>query len=158
MRLRFEQQLKLGVTPISEVKLNIKSRHGLVPVLRALQYVFKTKELNEQIFELLEQEVKYGLQETGRYGMSLWEILVLGVVKLNEDADYDRLHDLSNEHSALRGILGIQRNDYTEGKQYSIQTIKDNVRLLSDEKIYEISDIIVSGAHGVIKKKRSWTV
>lgn len=153
MRLRFEQQLKLGITPISEVKLNIKSRHGLLSVLRALQYVFKTKELSEQIFEILEQEVKSGLQETGRYGMSLWEILVLGVVKLSEAADYDRLHDLSNEHNALRGILGIQRNDYTEGKKYSLQTIKDNVRLLSEEKIYEISDIIVSGAHGLIKKK-----
>ncbi|MEN0049448.1 MAG: ISNCY family transposase, partial [Bacteroidota bacterium] len=85
MRLRFEQQLKLGIVPISEVKLNIKSRHGLVPVLRALQYAFKTQELNEQIFELLEQEVKSGLQETGRYGMSLWEILVLGVVRLTEN-------------------------------------------------------------------------
>ncbi|MEM6698242.1 MAG: ISNCY family transposase, partial [Bacteroidota bacterium] len=141
MRLRFEQQLKLGIVPISEVKLNIKSRHGLVPVLRALQYAFKTQELNEQIFEILEQEVKSGLQETGRYGMSLWEILVLGVVRLTENMDYDRLHDLANEHHALSGILGIQRNDYTSGKEYHLQSMKDNVRLLSDEKIYEISDI-----------------
>lgn len=153
MRLRFEQQLKLGIVPISEVQLNTKSRHGLVPVLRALQYVFKTKELNEQIFEILEEEVKSGVQETGRFGMSLWEILVLGVVRLNENMDYDGLHDLANEHNALRGILGIQHNDYTSGKQYALQTIKDNVRLLSDEKIYEISEIIVSGAHGLIKKK-----
>ncbi|MEM9848128.1 MAG: hypothetical protein AAF847_09590 [Bacteroidota bacterium] len=79
-------------------------------------------------------------------------------MRLTENVDYDRLHDLANEHRALRGILGIQRNDYTSGKEYHLQTMKDNVRLLSDEKIYEISDIIVSGAHGLIKKKRAWRV
>ena len=56
MRLRFEQQLKLGITPISEVVLNLKSRHGLIPVLRALKYVFNTKELNEAIFQILEKD------------------------------------------------------------------------------------------------------
>jgi len=158
MRLRFDQQIKIDITPISEVELNLKSRHGLVPVLRALQYVFKTKELNEQIFGILEKKVGGDLQKTGRYGMSLWEILVLCVVRLTENADFDQLHDLSNEHNALRGILGIQKNDYTKGKEYSLQSIKDNFRLLDDATIYELSEIVVSGSHGLIKKKRAWTV
>jgi len=153
MRLRFEQQLKFGITPISEVELNLKSRHGLVPVLRALQYVFTTKELNEAIFEILEADVFSGVQKTGRYGMSMWEILVLGVVRLSQDMDFDELHDLSNEHSALRGILGIQKNDYTAGKKYSLQSLKDNVQLLEEATIHKISTIIVSGSHGLIKKK-----
>jgi len=152
MRLRFEQQLKLGITPISEVTLNLKSRHGLLPVLRALQYVFNTKELNEAVFQILEEDVFSKVKKTGRYGMSMWEILVLGIVRLNQNMDFDELHDLSNEHHSLRGILGIQQNDYSIGKNYSLQTIKDNVQLLDEKTIYKISSIIVKGAHGIIKK------
>ena len=153
MRVRFEQQLKLGITPISEVSLNLKSRHELVPVLRALQYVFNTKELNEAIFKILEEDVFSKVKKTGRYGMSMWEILVLGIVRLSGNMDFDKLHDLSNEHHSLRGILGIRKNDYTTGKQYSLQSIKDNVQLLEEETIYKISAIIVEGSHGLIKKK-----
>lgn len=153
MRLRFEQQLKIGITPISEVVLNIKSRHGLVPVLRALQYVFNTKELNEEIFQILEKDVFAKVKKTGRYGMSMWEILVLGIVRLSQNMDFDQLHDMSNEHNALRGILGIQKNDYSSGKEYSLQSIKDNVQLLNEATIYKISAIIVGGSHGLIKKK-----
>jgi len=152
MRLRFEQQLKLGITPISEVILNLKSRHGLLPVLRALQHVFNTKELNESIFQILEEDVFSKVKKTGRYGMSMWEILVLGIVRLSQNMDFDQLHDLSNEHRALRGILGIQKNDYSAGKNYSLQSIKDNVQLLEEETIYKISLIIVKGSHGLIKK------
>jgi len=152
MRLRFEQQLILGITPISEVSLNLKSRHDLVPVLRALQYVFNTKELNEAIFKILEEDVFSKVKKTGRYGMSMWEILVLGIVRLSGNMDFDKLHDLSNEHHSLRGILGIRTNDYTTGKQYSLQSIKDNVQLLDEETIYKISAIIVAGSHGLIKK------
>lgn len=153
MRLRFEQQLKLGITPISEVALNLKSRHELLPVLRALQYVFNTKELNESIFQVFEKEIFSKVKKTGCYGMSMWEILVLGVVRSSGNMDYDRLHDLSNEHNSLRGILGIQKNDFTEGKKYSLQRIKDNVGLLDEETIQKISAIIVEGSHGLIKKK-----
>jgi len=153
MRLRFEQQLKLGITPISEVHLNVKSRHGLVPPLRALQYVFKTKALNEEIFQILERDVFSKVKKTGRYGMSMWEILVLGIVRLSQDMDFDQLHDMANEHSALRGILGVQKNDYTSGKKYSLQSIKDNVQLLNEETIYKINTIVVGGSHGLIKKK-----
>lgn len=152
MRFRFEQQIKIGITPISEVELNIKSRHGLVPVLRALQYVFNTKELNEEIFKILENDVFSKVKKTGRYGMSMWEILVLGVVRLSQNMDFDQLHDAANEHNALRGILGVQSNDYSSGKKYSLQTIKDNVQLLEEATIYKISAIIVNGSHDLIKK------
>lgn len=153
MRLRFEQQLKLGITPISEVDLNLKSRHELLPILRALQYVFNTKELNEAIFQILEKEIFSKVKKTGCYGMSMWELLVLGIVRLSGNMDFDRLHDLSNEHNSLRGILGIRNNDYSAGKNYSLQTIKDNVQLLDEETLYKISAIIVEGSHGLIKKK-----
>lgn len=153
MRIYFQQQLELGITPISEVELDRKSRHSLVPLLRGLQYVFETPSINSKIFALLDKKILSGKQKTGRKGMSLWEILVLGAVKLNLNADYDLLHDLTNEHHSLRGILGIQRSDFREGHKYSLQSLKDNVRLLDEQTIYEIVDIIAQGGHELIKKK-----
>lgn len=36
MRKYFQQQLEFGITPINEVKLDFKSRHSLVPILRGI--------------------------------------------------------------------------------------------------------------------------
>jgi len=155
MRKRFEQQLELGIHPISEVKLRLKSRHSLVNILRGLQYVFLDKELNEELFRSLEEKIQKGKRKTGRWGMSLWEIFVLGVVRMNLDIDYDELHDLSNEHESLRGILGVGRSDFRPGKEYELQTIKDNVGLLDEQTIYKLNALIVSGCHGLLKKKAS---
>jgi len=135
MRKRFEQQLIFGVIPIGEVVINKKSRHQLAPVLIGLQYAFNDKELSEEIFKLLEKKVLGEKKKTGCYGMSLWEILVLGVVKLSLEIDFDFLHDLSNSHSELRGILGVGNSSLTQGKEYHYQTLHDNVQLLDAETI-----------------------
>ena len=91
MRQRFERQLDLGQTPIEQVPIPPKSRDELPPVLRGLQWIFQTPEINEQIFQLLEQRVTGGKQATGRPGMDLWHVLVLGVARLALDCDDDRL-------------------------------------------------------------------
>src|SRR5689334_8404413 len=80
MRKRFEVQLALGKTPIERVVLPARSRDELPPVLAGLQWIFQTPEINCQIFELLEKKVVSGKQATGRPGLDLWHILVLGVV------------------------------------------------------------------------------
>jgi len=108
MRKRFEQQGKLGVISISEVKLPLKSRDELPPILRALQHIYVTPELNEEVFRILETKVTKGKKKTGRYGMDLWHILVLSVVRLGLDADYDRLQDFANHHNLIRQILGVE--------------------------------------------------
>lgn len=68
MRQRFEQQITLGIEPISEVKLPLKSRDELPPVLMALQYIFVTPEVSEKIFSLLEAKICVGKKQTGRKG------------------------------------------------------------------------------------------
>ena len=83
MRKRFEQQHELDATLIPEVKIDKKSRHELPQVLAGLQYIFVTPSVNEQVFEILENKILKGKKKTGRLGMSLWEILVLGVMRLN---------------------------------------------------------------------------
>jgi IS5 family transposase len=156
MRARFQQQLSLEVIPINEVAINRRTRHQLAPLLIALQYVFIDKELSEEIFKILEVKILKGKKRTGGLGMSLWEILVLGTSKLNLEIDYDFLHDLANSHTELRGILGVERSDYTSGKKYDDQTLVDmvdNVKLLDEEMIHEISDVIVRASHGIIKKR-----
>jgi hypothetical protein len=55
MRKRFEQQGRLVVISISEVKLPLKSRDELPPILRALQHIYVTPELNEEVFRILEE-------------------------------------------------------------------------------------------------------
>lgn len=69
MRKKFEQQLNLGVVPIAEVKLREKSPHQLAPVLKALQHIFTTPELNERAFNLMEAHILKCKKATGRLGM-----------------------------------------------------------------------------------------
>ena len=154
MRKRFEQQLELGVIPISEVKVTTRTRHELPQLLHGLQYIFVTPSLNEEVFTILSKKILAGKKETGRQGMTLWEIFVLGSVRLNLDTNYDMLHDLANQHKELRSILGVHRTDSFEGgKEYGLSTIKENVRLLDEETLKAISEVVVKAGHDLKKKE-----
>jgi len=152
MRKKFEQQLRVDVIPIEKVKLPLKSRDELPPVLRALQHIYTTPSLSEEVFSILENHVMNDKKATGRIGMSLWEILVLATVRLCLDADYDRLHVLANYDKLLRMILGVE-SSFGEGKQYGLQTIKDNVQLLDEKVVDNINDIVVKAGHSLKKKE-----
>jgi hypothetical protein len=54
-----------------------------------LQHIYVTPELNEEVFPDIRGEGNEGEEKDGRYGMDLWHILVLSVVRLGLDADYD---------------------------------------------------------------------
>ena len=107
MRRRFNVQIELGQTPIENISIPLNSRDELPPILAGLQWVFKTPEINEQIFALLERQIVGDKQETGRPGMDLWHILVLGVVRLGLGCDYDRLEHVANHDSLVRQIMGL---------------------------------------------------
>lgn len=158
MRKHFEKQTELGLELISEVDLSMRSRDQLPKLLAGLQYIFVTEEVNNSVFELLENKIYSKKNYTGRPGMTLWEILVLGVVRLNLNVDYDRLHYMSNYDEKLRGILGVNRisGDWKERKEYKLQTIKDNVCLLDEETIKSINLLIVSAGHQLKKKRKKW--
>jgi hypothetical protein len=68
MRKRFEQQGRLGVISISEVKLPLKSRDELPPILRALQHIYVTPELNKEVFRILEERGGKKVGEVGSRG------------------------------------------------------------------------------------------
>jgi IS5 family transposase len=91
MPQRFEQQTTMGISPIHEVKFPLHSRDELPPVLKGLQYIFITPELNEKILQVMEEKVCFGKKKTGRKGMDLWHILVFAVVRNTLGTNWDRM-------------------------------------------------------------------
>src|SRR5947209_17928528 len=153
MRKRFEVQLALGKTPIEKVVMPARSRDELPPVLAGLQWVFQTAELNSQIFELLEKKVVGGKKATGRPGLDLWHILVLGVVRLALDCDYDRLEHLANYDGLLRQILGLQTVRCGEEKPFHYKTLSENVCHVDEELLGQINALVVQAGRAAFKKK-----
>jgi len=154
MRKHFAQQLILGVTPISEVKIRPNTRDHMANLLAALKYIFITPKWNKQIFKLLEEKIQSTKKKTGRNGMSLWEIFVLAQTRLCMNIGYDQLHHSANYDTLLRGIMGVHKSDFSEGKQYSYQNIYDNISLLDDDLLKGINEIILKVGHEIFKKKR----
>lgn len=153
MRHRFKPQLILGCTPIEEVKIPIKTRSHLAALIAALQYIYVSPKWNELVFTLLTDKISKGKKKTGRSGMSLWEIFVLGQVRLCMNISYDELHYRANYDTLLRGVLGVLPSDYTLGKQYEYQNIYDNVTLVDDELLKQVNDVVVEVGYEVFKKK-----
>ena len=136
MRKRFEAQYNFTQTPIELVRIPEKSRDELPPVLAALQWIFKTPEVNEQIFKLLEDKVCGNKKQTGRPGMDLWHILVLGVVRLSLNCDYDRLEYLVHYDALLREIMGLKPTFEGEfGKGFHQKTIIENIGYVLENNI-----------------------
>ena len=154
MRKRFEAQLKFGQTPIEVVKIPEKSRDELPPVLASLQWIFINPEINKQIFDLLEERVCGNKKETGRSGMDLWHILVLGVVRLTLDCDYDRLEYLVNYDVLLRQIMGLEPvSSLPFATGFHQKTISENVCHVDEELLGQLNEIIVKAGRPLFKKK-----
>ena len=156
MRKRFELQHELGARPIEEARFpKGKYRDSLTKALLALQHIYLTPELNTKVFDLLEERVCGHLARTGRPGMSLWEILVLGVVRMVEDVDYDRLLHIANCDMLVRDIMGLKTAWDEHPKVYSYQSIKDNIGWLDEETLEAINALVVSEGHRLKKKRRT---
>ena len=132
-----------------------KSRDELPPVLRGLQWIVQTPEVNEQIFQLLEQKVQGTKHATGRPGMDLWHVLVLGVVRFALDCDDDRLEYLVHYDTLLRQIMGLESSFRGEvGQGFHHKTISENVWHVDEAFLAEINTIGVKAGRAVFKKKR----
>lgn len=155
MRQRFQQQATFGITPISEVKFPLRSRDELPPVLKALQHIFVTPELNEKVFALLEKKVLKDKKKTGRKGMDLWHILVLAVIRHTLDTNWDRLEHIANYDVLLRKILGVHVEKFgIEEIEFAYQTMIDNVSLIDDELLRQINLMVIEHGHNLLKKKK----
>ncbi len=154
MRQRFDSAPGLNVIPIEKIVIPLKSRDELPPILAGLQWIWMHPELKGQIFSLLEEKIITGKKATGRYGMDLWQILVLGVVRLGLDANWDRLEDVTNYHVLLRQMLGVAESPFgQESKVFNHQTLRDNVALVDQELLKEINALVAASGRQVFKKK-----
>lgn len=153
MRSTFKPQLELGATPIESIQFNPRSRDDIPQLLRGLQFIYTDMATRDQVFAVLEKGIGEQVSfDNGRPGMDLWVLLVLGTLRLGMNCDYDRLHDLANEHKTIRAMLG--HGSWEDEHQYGLQTLKDNVALLTEEMLHEINAIVVKSGHGLVKKKR----
>ena len=156
MRKRFELSPELGALPISEVKIPLKSRDELPPVLLALQTIFLDPTYHEKLFSIIEPVIVKGKKQTGREGMTIWEIIVLSVIRMTLNTNYDRLLWISNYDKCVRQLMGIESDDYGfsgPAKTYSLTALKENISLLKVDTIDKINALIIEIGQGYLKKK-----
>ena len=151
MRVVQNPQMQIGEVDISAITFDPRSRDDIPKILRGLQHIYTDLPLREKLFQLLEAKIAPAVDKgTGRPGMTLWSIFVCGVMRLDLNIDYDRLHELVNHHNTLRAMLGHGTFD---NEAYHYQTLKDNVGLFTPELLDEINQLVVASGHLVAKKK-----
>ena len=154
MRQRFEVNPDLNVTPIEKIIIPLKSRDELPPLLAGLQWLWTHSTLKTQILELLDAKINADKKRTGRPGMELWQLLVLGVVRLGLDANYDRLEHIANFDTLVRQMLGIAPHPFgQEAQLFNHQTLRDNVSLVDEELLQQINALVAASGRPVFKKK-----
>ena len=145
--------MSIGEVDVSKVIFDARSRDDIPKILRGLQHLYTDTSLRAPVFELLTSQIAPKVnKDNGRPGMTLWAILVCGVVRLDLNIDYDRLQELVNHHDTLRQMLGHGEFDK---EPYAFQTLKDNVRLLTPELLDRINQIVVPAGHALLKKKEN---
>lgn len=154
MRKILEPQLTFGQTPIDQIKIDMKSRDEIPKLLLGLQYIYCNPELRQEVFNLLKMMIPETTNaKTGRPGMELWKILVLGTLRLNCNWDYDKLQEIINNHKTIRQMLGHGMMD--DDKTYPLQTLKDNISLLTPEILDQINTLVVIEGHKLLVKKKT---
>ena len=153
-RLIKNPQMELGEVDISKIVIPTNSRDDIPKILKGLQYIYITPSVREKVFNILEQKISPEInKQTGRPGMPLWKIFVMGVIRLDLNCDYDRLQSFVNYHTLIRQMLG--HADRFDEYSYNLQTIKDNVKLLTPELLNEVNLAIVECGHALLKKKET---
>jgi IS5 family transposase len=158
MRKPFSSQRRLDCQTIPEVKLNLKCRDEIIPILYSLQHIYGQPQMRDKILGLVAQDVnKDSRSDCGREGLDYWHVTVLAAVRLGCNLDYDKLQDLAEQHRALRHTMGI--GDWQEDMDFNSRRIRDNICLLQTETIEAISHCIVAEAYrfcpGAAKKVRA---
>jgi len=154
MRKTYESQYSFGDVDIRKVETNPKSRDEIDKATEGLKFIYTTEEIKKEVFSILEKEILPNVsKKTGRRGMDLWKILVLGVMKQTCSCDYDHLHHLANNNLMIRELLGHPRAEWGAYK-YEYQTIVDNITLLRPEVIDKVNEIVVNTGHKLLGGKK----
>jgi hypothetical protein len=151
MRKPQTRALQHGEIDIAKIQINPRSRDDIPAILKGLQRIYTQAATRAQLFALLEQSLAEKADpKVGRPGMELWRMFVLATLKQGLGCDFDRLQELADEHRTLRQMLGHRDDDHS---RYPMQTLVDNVSLLSPEVLAQINQLVVETGHEVVKKK-----
>lgn len=157
LRKTIEPQMTFGQTPIDQIKIDMRARDEIPKLLLGLQHIYCEKQLRQDIFDILETMIPDNVNpKSGRPGMDLWKILVMGTIRLNCNWDYDKLQDIVNNHQTIRQMLGHGMMDKVE--TYPLQTLKDNIKLLTPEILDKINTVVVKSGHQLMIKGNNQTL
>jgi len=148
MRKVIDLQMEFWKKDIANLDFDLQSRDEIPKLLMGLQFIYGTTLIREKVFKILKQIVPKQSHETGRPGMDLWKILVLGTLRLNCNWDFDKVHEMANNHHKLRQMLGHSEPDLDSN--YALQTIRDNIVLLTPAILDEINQVVVKAGHSII--------
>jgi len=115
-----------GESSIEAVALDPTSRDDIPQLLRGLQYLYMTESCRVEVLQILDEMIP---------------------------EEYDRLCEMVNEHRTIRQMLGHGLEDDRE--RYHVQTLKDNVSLLTPEIVDRINQVVVQAGHLLEKKGES---
>ncbi len=151
MRKVIDMQRDFFCPAIGQIEFNFKSRDEIPKLLIGIQAIHEDKKSRLALFEILNELVPKGIDpKNGRKGMDLWKIFVLSTLHVNANIDFDRLHELTNEHKTLRMMLGHGEHDAT---RYPLQTIKDNMALFTPDVLDKINKVVIDFGHKTVRKK-----
>ena len=152
MRKVIDLQNRLFTESISAIQFDLKSRDEIPKLLIGLQHIHNTPAIRDEVLKILTGIIPENInRDTGRRGMDLWKVLVLGTLRLNCNWDYDKVQEIANEHRKVRQMMGHEENEFL--KRYGLQTIKDNVSLLTPEILNRINDSVVRYGQSLLGKK-----
>jgi IS5 family transposase len=141
MRKAYCPQLRLDCQPIEQLQLNLNCRDEIVPLLEALKHVFGQAALRDQLTGLVARDVNETTRDDlGREGLDYWQVVVLAVVRLGCNLDYDKLQDLCENHRALRCLLVAGEWDETS---FAARRLRDTLALLKPATIEKMNQLIV---------------
>jgi hypothetical protein len=151
MRKVIENQLKIGQVDISNIEIDINCRDEIPQLLMGLRAIYSDRKQRNEVFKILKGIVPENVDASnGRPGMNLWKILVLGTLRLNCNWDYDKLHNIANNHKKVREFLGHSIFEFDQ--TYALQTIKDNISLFIPQVLDEINHVVVKAGHRLFRE------
>ena len=151
MRVSYNRVRTLGIVPIEEIEINLKSRDDIPRILKALKEVWMNVSLRDKILSILEEQIRSKMNEkVGRSGMNYWRLFVLSVLKQGLGCNTDRLCELANNHARIRQMLQHKELSFSEGYVYEVQTVIDDMNLITAETWGKVNAVIVEFGHAVL--------
>ena len=146
MRQHYDRQARFDSTPIGKLMLNYDCRDETIPVLAGLQHVYTCGSLRKKVVGLVAEDVNQdSRRDVGRPGLDDWQIVVLAAVRLGCNYDYDKLQDQSENHRALRTLLGV--GGWDDATSFSARRIHDTLCQLRPSTLAAINQAIVGYGH-----------